>query len=130
MVTNVNNQSNYLLKLEYRGGNTRNNRNLAAARTESKDSKREVDMFGSMLVLRYLRVDPKRSFDIFPKKIIDYDIKDINNSEDVLMLMQYLKYPKSMFNFKKKLNDPESWEEKSEVNKPKFSTSLNLILLQ
>ena len=67
-------------------------------------------MFGSVLVLRYLRVDPKRSFDIFPKKLINYDIKENNNSEDVLMLIQEMKDPKSMFNFKNKIKDLEAWE--------------------
>ena len=57
-----------------------------------------------MLTLRYERVDLNKSFSVFRKKLINYAIKEIKNSEDIMMLIQDLKYPKSLvgFNNKKK----------------------------
>ena len=61
----------------------------------NKYFKGEIETFGVVLVLRYLRVYQKRSVDILRKKQIDYDIKEINYSEDVLMLIKKMKDPKT-----------------------------------
>ena len=69
----------------------------------NKYFKGEIETFWVVLVLRYLRVYQKRSVDILRKKQIDYDIKEINYSEDVLMLIKKMKDPKTMLDFKNKL---------------------------
>ena len=55
-------------------------------------------MFGEVLILKYNKVDLKNSFGVCNKKLINYSIKEINNSEGVLMLIQDLKYPNSLYN--------------------------------
>ena len=79
--------------------------------------KGEIETFGAVLALRYGRVDLKNYFDVFHEKLINYTIKEINNAEVVLMLIQDLMYPKSLVYFKNKPNDPTIEEAKSEVNK-------------
>ena len=52
-----------------------------------------------VLTLRYNKVDLNKSSDIFREKLINYTIKEIKNSGDVLMLIQDLKDPKSFFDY-------------------------------
>ena len=71
----------------------------------NKDFKGESETLGAVLVLRYKRIELGNSFDIFHRKLINYAIKEINKSEDVMMIIQYLKDPKSLFDFKNKPKD-------------------------
>ena len=68
-------------------------------------------------MLSYEKVDLKNYFKVFHEKLINYDIKEINNSEDILMIIQYLKDPKSLFDHKNKPKDLTTEEERSKVNK-------------
>ena len=60
----------------------------------------------------------------FCEKLINYAIKEINNDEDVLMLIQDLKDPKYLFDSKNNTNDLSTEEEKSEVNKEIMDTRI------
>ena len=68
-------------------------------------------------MLRYERVDLKNYFGVFHKKLINYSNKEINNAEGVLMIIQDLKDPKSLFDFRNKTKDLNTDEENSEVKK-------------
>ena len=70
-----------------------------------------------MPVFKYEKVDLKKSFGVFRENIINYNIKEINNDEDILMLIEYLKKPKSLLNFKKNPKDLAIYEANSEFNK-------------
>ena len=70
-----------------------------------------------MLALKYERVDLKKSFDVFRFFLINYTIKESNNSNYVLVLVQDMEYPKASFDTKngpKYLNETEA---KSEFKK-------------
>ena len=41
-----------------------------------------------MIALKYEKVELDKSFDVFREELINYTIKELNNSEDVLVLVQ------------------------------------------
>ena len=57
-----------------------------------------------MCALSYEKVELKKSFNVFHRKLINYTNKDLKNTEEVLILIQYQKGPKSFFNYK---NNPK-----------------------
>ena len=69
-------------------------------RTTNKDYKGDIKTFGAVLALRYKKIDLNKSFDGSQEKLIKYMIKELNNAEDVLVLIQYLVYPKYSFDAK------------------------------
>ena len=79
-VKSTNNQWNSSLNQGQRWGNTRNNWDLDNMNTTGKDFKGEIEAFGTVLILRYEKVDLKKSFKVFCKKLTNYAIKDIKNS--------------------------------------------------
>ena len=90
---------------------------MDATRITNKYFKIEIGTFGEVLALRYERVDLNKSFDIFREKLINYAIKEIKNAEDVLMLIQDMKDPKSLFNLRNNPKDMTAEESNSELNK-------------
>ena len=50
-----------------------------------------------MLELRYEKVDLKNSFKQNCEKLITCTIKELKKTEDIMMLFQYLKDPKYVF---------------------------------
>ena len=71
----------------------------------NKDFKGQTATFGSVVLLRYKRVDLKKSFDIFCEKLYNYDIKEVKDAEYVLIIIQNLNDPKYLLDFKNKTND-------------------------
>ena len=65
IITSVKNQSNSSPNQGKRGGKKRNNRKSAAMSTANKDFKGEIETFVAVLVLRYKKVDLKKSFRFF-----------------------------------------------------------------
>ena len=54
--------------------------------------------------MRHEKVELNKSFDVFREKIFNYTIKELNNAEDVLVLVQDMEYPKAYFGTK---NEPK-----------------------
>ena len=50
-----------------------------------------------MLALNYDKVELNKSLDVFREKLINYTIKGLNNSKDVLVLVQDIEDPKGSF---------------------------------
>ena len=72
MGTSANNQSNYSSNQGQCGDmprnvNTRNNRNSADMGTPNKDTSGEIETFGAVLVLRYEKVEIKKSLYVSKK---------------------------------------------------------------
>ena len=44
-----------------------------------------------VLAFRYEKVDLKKYFNVFHEKLINYNIKEIKNAQEVMMLVQDLK---------------------------------------
>ena len=63
-----------------------------------------------MLTLIYNNVDLNKLFDIFQENLINYAIKELKNSEDVLMLIQDLKDPTNFFETNNKKKDLDPYE--------------------
>ena len=61
-------------------------------------------MFGVLLAFKYANIELKKSFDVFRENLINYSIKELNNSKDVLVLVQYTEYPKAYFDTKMNQN--------------------------
>ena len=60
--------------------------------------------------MRYEKVDLNSSFDVFRYNLINYTIKELKNSEDVIMLIQDLLYHKAYFDANNEPNDLTSNE--------------------
>ena len=54
--------------------------------------------------MKYERVELNKSFGLLSLNIISYTIKELNNAEDVLVLVQDMEYPKAYFGTK---NEPK-----------------------
>ena len=63
--------------------------------------------------MRYGKVDLKKSFNVFRKKLINYAIKEIKNAEGSLMFIQDLKDTKYFVNNKNNQKDPTTGEARS-----------------
>ena len=57
-----------------------------------------------MLALKYEKVELKKSFDMFRKKLINYTIKELKNTKDILVLVQGMEDPKASFDTKNNQN--------------------------
>ena len=66
----------------------------------------------------------KKSFDVFREKIINYTIKELNNAEDVLVLVQDINDPKASFDTKNEQKYLNETEAKSEFKKAILATKL------
>ena len=66
-----------------------------------------------VLTLRYNKVDLNKSSDIFREKLINYTIKELNNTEEFLMLVHELKGLNPFFDYKNKPKDLNVWEARS-----------------
>ena len=75
-------------------------------------------------------IDPNKYFDVLHKTIVTHTIKEIKNSEDVLIIIQDLKDPKSLFDFKNKPKYLTTEESKSEVNKAILAVRLRQYIEQ
>ena len=58
-----------------------------------------------MLALRYKKVELNKYFDVFREKLINYTIKEMNNAEDIIMIIQDLVGTKASFGDN---NDPKT----------------------
>ena len=112
-----NNQSNSYSNWGQQGDNKIKNGESATTSTANTYFRGEIETFGAVLTLRYERVDLNKSFKVFRKRLINYAIKEIKNSEDIMMLIQDLKYPKSLLSFNNKTKDLTLEEERLDVNK-------------
>ena len=68
-------------------GNSRNNTRKYSSSTKFF-YKGEIESLGYVLALKYEKVELDKSFDVFREELINYTIKELNNSEDVLVLVQ------------------------------------------
>ena len=97
-------------------GNARNKTRDFSTST-SKYYRGDIEAFGNVFTLKYEKVELNKSFDVFREKLIIYTIKELNNSEYVIMLLQDTEDPNASFNTK---NEPKyliEAEYKSEVKK-------------
>ena len=67
--------------------------------------------------MRYYKVELKKLFDVLRENLINYEIKELKNSEDVLMLIQELKDPTYFFGTNNKPKDITPYEARSEAKK-------------
>ena len=84
-------------------GNARNNIRDSSTST-SKYYKGEIEAFGAVITLKYEKVELKKSFDMFRKKLINYTIKELKNTKDILVLVQGMEDPKASFDTKNNQN--------------------------
>ena len=68
-----------------------------------------------MIALNYEKVELKKSFDVFREILIDYAIKYLNNTKDVLVLVQDMWDQKAYFDAKNEPKDLNETEAKSKV---------------
>ena len=97
-------------------GNERNNTRDSSGST-SKYYKRGIEAFGDMLALKYEKAYLKKFFDVFREKLINYTIKELNNTRDFIVLVQEMEDPKGYFDTKNEPKDSYKSEAKSEVKK-------------
>ena len=70
-----------------------------------------------MLALRYKKVELNKFFDVFRENLINYTIKELNNTEYVIVIIQDLMDPKASFDA---INEPKyltPYDSKSEAKK-------------
>ena len=75
-----------------------------------------------MISFIYKKVDLKKSFDVFQENIIDYAIKELDNTKYVIMLIQTLVDTKSSLGANNEPNEPTLYEERSEAKKAILDT--------
>ena len=68
-----------------------------------------------MIALKYEKVYSKKYCDVFREKLINYTIKELDNVEEVLVLVQEMEYSKASFDTKNEPKDLKLAEAKSEV---------------
>ena len=56
--------------------NTRNSKT-----STNKYHKGGIEAFGAVLTLKYEKVELKKSFDVFKEKLVNYTIKELNNTK-------------------------------------------------
>ena len=66
----------------------------------NKYYKGEIESFGAVLALKHDKVELKKSFYVFREKLINYTIKYLENSEDVIVLLQDMEDPKDYYKTK------------------------------
>ena len=85
--------------------------------TANKYYKGEIETFVVVLAFRYEKLELKKSFDVFIDNLINYMIKELNNSEDVIVIIQDLVDPKAYFDANNKSKNIVLDESKSELKK-------------
>ena len=75
-----------------------------------------------MIDLKYEKVELKKSFDVFRRKSINYTIKVLKSTKDVLVLVQDMDEPKASLDTKNETKDLNETEDKSEVKKAILAT--------
>ena len=75
-----------------------------------------------MIHLKYEKVELKKSFDVFRRKSINYTIKVLKSTKDVLVLVQDMDEPKASLDTKNETKDLNETEDKSEVKKAILAT--------
>ena len=78
--------------------------------TVNKDYKEKIEIFRALIMLIYKKLELKKSFDVFREKPIKYTIKELKNSEEVIMLIQDLVDHKALFDANNKHKDLTSNE--------------------
>ena len=67
-------------------GKSRNNTRASSAST-IRYYKGEIEEFGSVIVLKYQKIELKKYFDVFREKLINYTIKKLKDAKEVLVLV-------------------------------------------
>ena len=62
--------------------------------------KGDIEAFVAVLALNDETLGLKKSFDVYREKIINYSVKELKNTGDVLVLVQDIEKPKASFDTK------------------------------